>query len=245
MAAFAGHQRSGLLTTPVWKYVQVQPYDSAAARVALAFDNGDPAIVEQRVGRGRSILLTTAVSPDSIDRSTDPPTPWTALTTWPSFPPLVQEMLAFAVRGRFDARNVLVGEPLEGSLAGAGPSAPLTIQTPGGEAERVPLQHAGEISTWSFGGTTFSGVYAVNFGPARRSDQRFARECQHARKRPGAIRLRNCCRANSTRSFTSTTADGGLPSTKPAQYFRYFLGLVLVLLLTETALAWYFGNASA
>jgi len=244
VAAFAGHERSGLLTTPVWKYVQVRAYDSAAARVALAFDNGDPAIIEQRVGRGRAILLTTAVSPDCVDRATDPPTPWTALTTWPSFPPLVQELLAFAVRGRFDTRNVLVGEPLEGSLLGATPSAPLTVQTPIGETERVPLQHTGEISTWSFGGTAASGVYAVNFGPPLDEVQRFAvnvrtRESDLERLDPELLAGRF------DPEFHADNADGQLPSTKPAQYFRYFLGLVLVLLLTETALAWYFGNASA
>jgi hypothetical protein len=244
VAAFAGHERSGLLTTPVWKYVKVRPYDSAAARVALAFDNGDPAIIEQRVGRGRAILLTTAVSPDCVDRATDPPTPWTALTTWPSFPPLVQELLAFAVRGRFDTRNVLVGEPLEGSLLGATPSAPLTVQTPMGETERVPLQHTGEISTWSFGGTAASGVYAVNFGPPLDEVQRFAvnvrtRESDLERLDPELLPGRF------DPEFHADNADGQLPSTKPAQYFRYFLGLVLVLLLTETALAWYFGNASA
>ena len=244
LAPFAGHQQSGLLTTPVWKYVQVQPFDSAAARVALAFNNGDPAIVEERIGRGRSILLATAVSPDSLDRSTDPPTPWTALTTWPSFPPLVQEMLAHAVRRRFEARNVLVGESLEGTLAGAGPSAALTIRTPGGEAERVAVQPAGQSSTWSFSGTAFSGVYVANFGPSANHDQRFAvnlntRESDLDRfdseLLPGQF----------DPEFHIDKVVGGLPSTKPAQYFRYLLGLVLVLLLTETTLAWYFGNASA
>ena len=36
-----------------------------------------------------------------------------------------------------------------------------------------------------------------------------------------------------------------VPATRPTQYFRYFLGLVLLLLLLETFLAWHFGNASA
>lgn len=244
VAAFAGHERSGLLTAPVWKYVQVRPYDSAAARVALAFDNGDPAIIEQRVGQGRVILLTTAVSPDSADRATSPPTPWTALTTWPSFPPLVQEMLAYSVRGRFDTRNVLVGEPLDGSLLGAAPNAPLTVQMPGGETERVPLQHSGEISTWSFGGTTSSGMYAVNLGPPLDQVQRFA--VNVSTRESDLERLdRDLLPGRFDPEFHVDNAVGGLPSTKPAQYFRYFLGLVLVLLLTETALAWYFGNASA
>jgi hypothetical protein len=210
----------------------------------LAFNNGDPAIVEERIGRGRSILLTTAVSPDSVDRSTDPPTPWTALTTWPSFPPLVQEMLAHAVRRRIEARNVLVGESLEGTLAGAGPRAALTIRTPGGEAERVAVQPVGQSSTWAFSGTAFSGVYVASFDSSANHDQRFAvnlnpRESDLARfdseQLPDEFNP----------EFHLDKAVGGLPSTRPAQYFRYLLGLVLVLVLTETTLAWHFGNASA
>jgi len=132
---------------------------------------------------------------------------------------------------------------LEGSLLGATPSAPLTVRTPGGETERVPLQHAREISTWSFGGTTASGVYAVNFGPPLDEVQSFAvnvrtRESDLERFDPELL-------PGLDPEFHADSADGPLPSTKPAQYFRYFLGLVLVLLLTETALAWYFGNASA
>jgi len=73
VAPFAGHERSGLLTTPVWKYVRAELLPSAAARIALAYNNGDPAIVEEPFGRGRVILLTTAVSPDSLDRTTAPP----------------------------------------------------------------------------------------------------------------------------------------------------------------------------
>jgi len=244
VAPFAGHERSGLLTTPIWKYVRAELRPSSAARIALAYNNGDPAIVEESFGRGRVILLTTAISPDSLDRGTDPPTPWTALTTWPSFPPLVQEMLAFAVRRQFEARNVLVGEPLDGSLANAHSLAALTIRTPGGEAQRVPLQHAGDSSTWSFPGTGVSGMYAADFASATNPSQRFAvnllpRESDLDRfdsdLLPDAF----------DPEFRLGKTDTGLPSTKPSQYFRYLLGLVLVLLLTETTLAWYFGNASA
>lgn len=244
IAPFAGHQRSGLLTTPVWKYVQVKPFVSSAGRVALAFNNGDPAIVEERMGRGRSIVLATAVSPDCLDRSTDPPTPWTALTTWPSFPPLVQEMLAHAVRRRFEARNVLVGEPLEGSLPGARPSAALTIRTPSGEAERVAVQHAGQSSTWSFSGTVFSGVYVANSGSPGNQDQRYAANVNTRESDLNRFDS-DLLPGQFDPEFHIDKVVGGLPSTKPAQYFRYILGLVLVLLLTETTLAWHFGNASA
>jgi hypothetical protein len=133
---------------------------------------------------------------------------------------------------------------LEGSLFGATPTAPLTVQTPGGEAERVPLRHTGEISTWSFGGTTASGVYAVNLGPPLNQVQQFAanvstRESDLERLDPELLP------SQFDPEFHVDKTNGGLPSTKPTQYFRWLLGSVLVLLLTETALAWYFGNASA
>ena len=244
VAPFAGHQRSGLLTTPVWKYVRAELAPSSAARVALGYNTGDPAVIEEGVGRGTVVLWTTAVSPDSLDRSTDPPTPWNALTTWPSFPPLVQETLAFAVRRRFEARNVSVGEPLEASLPGAHSLAGLTVRTPGGEAERVPLQHVGDSSTWSFAGTVVSGVYTADFDAAAGPGQRFA---VNLRTREGDLERfdRELLPSQFDLELDSGRPDGGLPSTQPAQYFRYALGLVLVLLLTETTLAWYFGTASA
>src|SRR5262249_28532648 len=98
VAAFRGFPKAGLLGTPRWKYFRVTPL--AGSQIVLGFDGGDPAIVEGRIGHGRCILVTTAASPDDLDRSTDPPTPWTALPTWPSFPPLVQEMLRQSIVGQ-------------------------------------------------------------------------------------------------------------------------------------------------
>jgi len=244
LTPFAGHPQSGLLTTPVWKYLRVRPADSAAARVALAFDTGDPALIEERIGRGRSLLLTTAVSPNSLDRSTDPPTPWTALMTWPSFPPLVQELLAYVLRRRFERRNVLVGEPLDGTLAGGGLGSALTIRTPSGDAERVAVQADGPNWTWSFGGTSLSGVYLASATAAADSEQRFAvnlvtRESDLTRCDPKSLP------EQFDPEFHLAKSLGGLPSTRPTQYFRYLLALVLVLVLTETTLAWHFGTAAA
>ncbi len=42
---FRGHERSGLLTTPVWKYLNVTIDPKLSATTALAFQNGMPAIV--------------------------------------------------------------------------------------------------------------------------------------------------------------------------------------------------------
>jgi hypothetical protein len=72
VAAFAGHERAGLLTTPVFKYVKLAPVDPGKSRVALAFDNGDPAIITEEFGRGRVALVATAASSRSVDNSVSP-----------------------------------------------------------------------------------------------------------------------------------------------------------------------------
>ncbi len=108
---FRGHERSGLLTVPIWRYVRLDAIGESAA-VAVAFGMMDPAIVTAEAGQGRVMLMATAASPESIDATTDPPTPWNALASWPSFPPLVHEALRFVSSERAAHRNVLVGEGL-------------------------------------------------------------------------------------------------------------------------------------
>jgi hypothetical protein len=244
VAPFDHFERSGLLTTPVWKYFRVKPYDMSTAKVALAFQNGDPAIVEEPIARGRTILVTTAVSPESVDRSAQPPTPWTAWHSWPSFPPLVQELLAAAVRGRRQQRNLLVGEPLEGSVGGGRAQLGLSVVAPDGASQRVPLKVTGDEGHWVYAGPGWSGLYRAQFGPPLNENQIFAlnvnlRESNLERFDPDLLPSQFRRELGWDQSATT------LPATKPVQYFRYFLGLVLVLLLLETVLAWRFGSAAA
>lgn len=240
---FRGYEQSGLLTTPVWKYFRLEPFDSSAARVALAFESGDPAIIEERILRGRSIMLATAASPESLDRSVNPPTPWTALSTWPSFPPLVQEMLAVAVTGRRDDLNLLVGDPLEGSVQSTAANLPLSVILPGGQSERVRMKIDGANSRWTFGNTNWSGMYKANYGPPLDRSQWFAvnvdsRESDLTRFDADLLP------SQFRRDFAADEAAPSLPSTRPVQYFRYLLGMVLILLIVETFLAYRFGTAA-
>jgi hypothetical protein len=244
VAPFADHERSGLLTTPVWRYFQAEPFDDGTAQVALAFQNGDPAIIEQRLQRGRIILLTTAVSPDSVDRSTDPPTPWTLIASWPSFPPLVQEILALAARGRYGYRNVLVGEPIVGAIQAVRPGVSLTIRQPDGTNQRVQMQIEDETSNWLYGDTMISGVYTARYGPPLDQSQRFAVNVNTRESNLERFDI-ELLPSQFNQDFRTDEAAVAVPATRPTQYFRYFLGLVLLLLLLETFLAWHFGNASA
>ena len=138
VAAFQGFPKAGLLSTPVWKYIRLAP--RAGSTVALGFLNGDPAIVEGRVGQGTCFLVATAASSDSFDRSVDPPRPWTALPLWPSFPPLMQEMVRLTVAGRNANRNIAVGDELHGSVPGVSSEAHVTLAGPGRFVERLPIR---------------------------------------------------------------------------------------------------------
>jgi hypothetical protein len=234
---FRGYEASGLLTTPIWKYIQLEP--SPGARVALGFDSGSPAIVEERIGRGRCILVATAASPGSLDRTSDPPTPWTALSSWPSFPPLVHEMLQFSVAGQSEGRNLLVGDELTGSVAAGGLDQPVTLTGPDGLSERLPVVAEGLGARWTFGGTAKSGLYEARAG---QTVQRFAvninpRESDLARFDPELLpsQLVREPRAIEDDQPAATARDS-------SSYFRLFLFAVLGLLVLEPILAWQFGR---
>jgi hypothetical protein len=245
VAAFAGHERAGLLTTPIWKYVRLAPIDSTTSQVALALDNGDPAIVTQALGRGRVVVIATAASTQSVDKSTEPATPWTALSTWPSFPPLMQETLAYAIGGRTAQRNLLVGDDLGGVIPNASSQLEAQLQTPDGRTERLPLQTQGEDVAWGFGDAHLSGIYELKLGPPQSSTQLFAmnvntRESDLERVDPDALPP-ELSQDRRTGAVARTAGAGG-GSTR--DLFRYFLGGVLALLLVETVFAWRIGSGA-
>ncbi|HEX5103532.1 MAG TPA: hypothetical protein VFV87_06955, partial [Pirellulaceae bacterium] len=228
---------SGLLTTPIWKYIRLEP--ATGSHIALAFDSGDPAIVEAQFGRGRCVLVATAASPDSIDRTAEPPTPWTALSSWPSFPPLVHEMLQFAVAGQSEGRNLAVGDELTGIIAAGGLDQPVTLSGPDGLSERLPVVADGLGARWTFGGTATSGLYEAQ---ADQTVQRFAvnvnpRESDLARFDPELLPSqihREPLGVNEPATITAARDS--------SSYFRYVLFAVLGLLLLEPVLAWQFGR---
>jgi hypothetical protein len=241
VAPFRGFEQAGLLTTPIWKYIHATP--AAGAKTALAFENGEAAIVTATIGRGRSILVTTAAAPDSVDRATNPPTPWNALAAWPSFPPLVQEMLRFAIAGRSEGRNVLVGEELTGTLpATAANDQSAMLSGPGGLSERLPLKMDRGEARYSFDQTARSGVYEVRSADAVRRFAVNVKERESDLTRVDAALLPPELHHEATLGDTSGEM---FASSKAASRFRWLLGAVLVLLVVEPCLAWRLGRGRA
>lgn len=161
--AFRGRERAGLLTTPVEKYVRLSVPKDSSSQVVLALGNGDPLIVEAPVHQGRVVLVAT-----SADNS------WTRMPVWPSYVPIVQEVLAYAVGMQRHLQNLGVGQPLGATLPAAAGSAPLSIQAPDGRRGTVRVQTEGNSSTWSYQDTSTSGVYIAQFGPPVSRSELFA-----------------------------------------------------------------------
>ena len=243
--AFRGHERTGLLTTPVWKYVKLNVDEDSPSKVALWFDSGDPAIVEHTVGRGRVIMVATSASDASLDVSTNPPTPWTVLSTWPSFPPLVQEMLSAATSGRFENRNVAVGQPISSSVNSTAVGIPLTIAPPDQPEQRVRLQLDGEVSSWTFAATDTSGIYRAEFGEPIDKTELYtanidARESNLTRISSDDLPAMWQRELEAAPEEVSAAALAG-PGRR---IYPWLLGAVLALLLFETYIAWHVGNRS-
>ena len=247
VAPFRGQVRSGLLTSPISRYIRAKPYTAeqqAAPNVALRFFNSDPVLVEEQVGRGHSIVFTTAASSQSKDLSQDPAVPWSDLGTWPSFLPLVQETLAMAVRAQEQARNVQVGQLLEIRQQTAGQLERVEVVNPRGDSERLALHHTAPAKVWWYEGTSLSGLYEARFGSAADGSRWFAvnvdtRESDLTRSDvtllPDQIEV-----ADSETEINS--ADFSTSLGRPI--YRYLLAGLLGLLFTESFYAFYVGRAT-
>ena len=110
-------------------------------------------MVERPFGRGRVILVATSAD-----------TSWTAMPMWPSYVPVVQELLAYAIGGRAAQRSALVGQPLGATVSASTVGTSGTIATPDGRTEPLRLRAEGDATAWSFDDTMTSGIYTARFG---------------------------------------------------------------------------------
>ncbi len=161
---FEGQEAAGLLTTPVFRHYRLEVAPAGSANVVLATSEGEPLIVEESIHRGRVIVVATAA--DDLQ--------WSALPLWPSFVPLVQEMLQYAVVRQVAERTVCAGEPLGDTLPLEGRVPNLVIGAPGGRGEEVHVREEGGVRAWTFTETGRSGLYTARYGPPVSRNDLFA-----------------------------------------------------------------------
>ncbi len=218
---------------------------NSGAEVALRFINKDPAIVAERIGRGRSILVATSadLGPEN-DR-------WNYMPSLQNFLPLVRELLAAAVVGNFEKRNLTVGEPLSGATGLLDADARVTIKTPWNATDQVPVRALDDHGRWSFAETDESGVYEARVpgsGGAATADALFTANVNTAESdlaKVGHDELREQLPAGVPILTSWQGLQKGPAVVSVQRWFvdAWVLSAVLGLLLLETLLAWWFGTS--
>ena len=236
---------SELLTLPSYRYVKLRGQLAERATPVFRFSGtGDAALTAEKIRHGHCLVLTTAASTNSLDRSENPPLPWSTLPKARDFVSLVQEMLRYLVQGRNNNLNLEVGQPLTGTV-NSGAQATLTLVTPDGTRERIWARDDGTRLQWTFPATDRSGLYQLESDAAANNTPYYAVNV-NAADESQLLRLN---RNELPTEFGDDyhIADESAPRLalpRRRSYFRYCLTLVLVLLLVETYLGWRFGRAS-
>jgi hypothetical protein len=150
--AFQGNPDAGLETTQSFAYMDAQLPENSNARVALRFDNDAPAIIEKTIGQGRSVLISTSVDDH-----------WGLWPLWPSFLPLIHEIVEFAIAGRAGERQRIVGEPLTAVFPATAIDVAVEVTRPDGAAQSARVIPGDGLSRFEFDGTAQGGIYEVNF----------------------------------------------------------------------------------
>jgi hypothetical protein len=150
-APLAGAQFNDFTKIHFWKYRRLDPEKLGEARVLARFENGDPAVVEKILGKGRLVVLTSGWNPadSQLARSS-------------KFVPLMSSLLDRRDPRPFDAANHLVGEPVP---------LPAAEEAARGWAVHKP---DGALVTTAPGSPTFTGtdqpgVYTIDTKAGARS----------------------------------------------------------------------------
>jgi hypothetical protein len=125
-AVFRDRSVGDLTGARVWEYRVLESTAGAPASVLMRLENGAPLVVERRLGRGRSVLVTTSIDRDGAD-----------LCLQPAFIPWLERLLLHAA-GHLEAQApspVVAGEPValpyEVPVAVVGPTGKETLWRPG------------------------------------------------------------------------------------------------------------------
>lgn len=238
LAAFRGQEQAGLITTPVYEYFRLDVSGHPESRVALAFDNGDPLIVEAALHRGRSIVVAT-----SADVS------WTTWPMWTSYVPIVQELLALAVRGQGDERNVRVGQTLGRAVRALATQTELTVRSPSGEQHSIRLTADGDWCRWTYADTSASGIYTASFGPPLSMEESYAVNVDTAESDLSKLSASELgqevwpgVRFETWTEWQDPSQSADQPIARQSTLHQWLLGGALGLLLLESLLACYFAR---
>ena len=152
VSLFEGHPEAGLETTRIYKYVSLT-HAGPAWRPVVRYSTSAPAVLTRPVGSGTVVLVTTSPHPA-----------WGSWVLWPSFVPMMREMVTFTSSGKFKRTSLIVGDawtqpPLESTVGQDSPA----IQQP--DQRTALADWSPENNDWRFAGTFQPGIYSATNGP--------------------------------------------------------------------------------
>lgn len=238
LKVFQGNPNSGLERTQTFEYFRTKLGEHNTGTVALAFNTGDPAIIVQQVGGGKSILITTAV-----DKS------WGNLAIWPSFLPLMQELVFYAVSNNRADQSLLAGEPWTRTLQTRGAEVSAQVRRPDGTIEQLMASPGANLADFQFEHTEHAGIYDAEFGAPINKKEKFAVNIDSAESNLTRIEKdeleRELLAGVEFRHLTDwTTLERQTDGTRSeySEATLILLHIVLYLLFVEQLLAWNFTN---
>jgi hypothetical protein len=239
---FRGRERAGLLTTPVSRYYRLELPTGGRSETALATLNGDPFIVTAPVHRGRTVLVATAASLDSVDSATGEP--WTAMPAWPSFLPLVREMFQYSSAAFHRETGGLVGQTMSGLLPSPA-TGQLVVLRPNGQSSALDATATSEGNQWSYAATDIAGVYEIAPPVSDQPLAKFAVNVDPRESELARVEIETLPPQLEVRTVVAENLSAVVDLATDSRLHRFLLTAVLVLLLAETLLAWRFGRGAA
>ncbi|WP_442485851.1 BatA domain-containing protein [Aeoliella sp. SH292] len=239
-AAFRGSERAGLLSTPVNRFYQLTPREGA--EVALALPNGEPLLVTAAYGRGMVAVVATSATLDTVDRATAQP--WTLMPAWPSFLPIVRELVAYGMGASRLQSERTIGELLDGRLPASWSDTTIAITRPDGRTDIVPVER-GAGAEWSYASSDEPGIFAVEDATSSRVIAKIAVNVPGDESNVARVDTQLLPDELAIETASLTSGSAGTELLADTSLHRTLLYVVLALLLIEPVMAWVFAGRGA
>ncbi len=150
------HRNGRIDLTEFWMWYRLLPPQGEDAgeglqvSVLTRMENGDPLIVEKRVGKGLVIQVATACDAD-----------WSNLPTQNGYAPLMQELAIHLATQINSPRNVTINQKIQAVLPAKWVGQSLAVFDPEGEEHRVQATASGAFAVVQFHETKRPGEYRL------------------------------------------------------------------------------------
>jgi hypothetical protein len=240
-APFSGFPDSGLLTTPIFRLWEIQPNKQQPLVIDLATTDGKPLIVRHRIGDGWIASVLSAPQ-DGLGGGQGSSPVWNAMASWPSFLPLMQQLVQTVLNTGVERKNVLAGEPLQGNVNDLVERARVTIIRPDRSENQISTEalDAGGSLAWIYGSTETRGIYRVQAAGVR--EQLFAVNINPIESSLDSLTPGQLPQADATKQSLDNMVVAPTPLEHDDQLARILLAALLALLVAESLLAWAMGR---